>query len=219
MKVIAKIVSPYKEKFGIPRQSRLVNAKGKIVFEREFSKIEAFNGLKDFSHIWVLWEFSENSNKEWTPTVRPPRLGGNKRVGVFATRSPFRPNSIGLSCVRLLDIYIEDKRVVLSVEGIDMLDGTPVFDIKPYVPYTDSIDNAIGGFADSVKDYSLKVEFDDKIFFGVDEEIKGQIISILSGDPRPSYQDDPDRIYGLNYADYEIKFSVNNGILSIKSIK
>lgn len=219
MKKIATVKSPFKEKFGIPRQSGLVSIKGEIVFEREYSRIEAFSGLDGFSHIWVLWEFSENLNKEWSPCVRPPRLGGNKRVGVFATRSPFRPNPIGISCVKLNEIVMENDRVVLKVEGVDMLDGTPVYDVKPYVAFTDSIPNAIGGFSDNVKDYSLIVNYDDSLFNGFSSEFKNEVLKILENDPRPSYHDDPERIYGVNFSSKEIKFKVNDKNLTIISIE
>lgn len=217
---IATIYTPFKEKFGIPRQGGLVNSKAKIVFEKEFSRTEAFNGLKDYSHIWVLWEFSENLNKPWSPTVRPPRLGGNKRVGVFSTRSPFRPNPIGLTCLRLLGITTENDRIVLTVEGADMLDKTPVYDVKPYVPHCDLKPDAVGGFSDEVKDYKLSVSYDEKIFNDLDDNLKNQIIEILKQDPRPSYQNDFERVYGFYFDDYEIKFNVSEdftaNIISIK---
>ena len=218
MKKIATIYTPFKEKFGIPRQSGLTESEGKIVFEKEYSRREAFNCIETFTHLWIVWEFSENCFKPWSPTVRPPRLGGNRKVGVFASRSPFRPNPIGLSSVRLVKLCFENGRAVLYVKGVDMLDGTPVYDVKPYIPYTDCLVDAKGGFADDFIDYSLNVEYDEKLFLQYDEKIKENIIKVLSFDPRPSYQDDPDRIYGMNYFGHEIKFCVKNNTLKIISI-
>lgn len=219
MKKIATAHTPFKEKFGIPRQSGLVDCVGKIVFDKKYSRVEAFRGIEGFSHLWILWEFSENVGKPWCPTVRPPRLGGNSRIGVFATRSPFRPNPIGISCVKLLNVDKENGRIILTVSGVDMLDGTPVYDVKPYVSYTDSIPDAVGGFSDKVKDYSLSVIFSDDVFCGIDDDIKSKIIDILKEDPRPSYQDHADRIYGMNYSGFEIKFSVSDSILNVISVK
>ncbi len=218
MKIIAKIKTEYPEKFGIPRQSGLVENKAKIIFEKEYRVPEAFRGLEEFSHIWILWEFSEAKRENWSPTVRPPLLGGNKRVGVFATRSPFRPNSIGLSCVKLEKIeFSKTDGPVLHVVGADLLNDTPIYDIKPYLPYADSFPDAIGGFTEHLTERKLEVVFDDDIFQMVPENIKQEIIQVLAHDPRPSYQDD-DKIYGIKYSKYEIKFQVKEKILTILSI-
>ena len=218
MKIIAKIKTEYPEKFGIPRQSGLVENKAKIIFEKEYRVPEAFRGLEEFSHIWILWEFSEAKRETWSPTVRPPLLGGNKRVGVFATRSPFRPNSIGLSCVKLEKIeFSKTDGPVLHVVGADLLNDTPIYDVKPYLPYADSFPDAVGGFTEHLKERKLEVVFDDDIFENVPENIQYEIIQVLAHDPRPSYQDD-DKIYGIKYNKYEIKFQVKEKILTILSI-
>ncbi len=218
MKVIAKIKTEYPEKFGIPRQSGLVENKGRIVFEKEYRVPEAFRGLEEFSHIWILWEFSEAKRETWSPTVRPPLLGGNKRVGVFATRSPFRPNSIGLSCVKLEKIeFTKNEGPVLHVVGADLLNDTPIYDIKPYLPYADSFPDAVGGFTEHLEERKLEVTFDNEIFKFVPNDIRDEIIQVLAHDPRPSYQDD-DKIYGIKYSKYEIKFQVKEKILTILSI-
>ncbi len=218
MKIIAKIQTEYPEKFGIPRQSGLVQNKGRIIFEREYRVPEAFRGLEDFSHIWILWEFSEAKRENWSPTVRPPLLGGNKRVGVFATRSPFRPNSIGLSCVKLEKIeFTKNDGPVLHVVGADLLNDTPIYDIKPYLPYADSFPDAIGGFTEHLAERKLHVDFAQEIFKNVPKNLQQEIIQVLSHDPRPSYQDD-NKIYGIKYNKYEIKFQVQNQHLTILSI-
>ncbi|MBQ4515993.1 MAG: tRNA (N6-threonylcarbamoyladenosine(37)-N6)-methyltransferase TrmO [Clostridia bacterium] len=220
MKIIAHIKTDFKEKFGIPRQSGLVeNTQGKIIFEKEYRVKEAFRGLEDFSHIWILWQFSEAVRENWSPTVRPPLLGGNKRVGVFATRSPFRPNPIGLSCVKLDKIeYTKNDGPVLYVSGADILDGTPIYDIKPYIPYADSHPDAIGGFTENLNERSLKVEVKDERFYSISEQKQEEIIKILSHDPRPSYKDDS-KTYGMKYNSYEIKFCVTDGILTVTSLE
>ncbi len=221
MTPIAYIHTDFKEKFGIPRQSGLISeCKGKIVFKKEYSVPEAFRGLEDFSHIWVLWEFSESKRDTWSPTVRPPLLGGNKRMGVFATRSPFRPNSIGLSALRL-DKVDTDARdgVTLHVSGADMLDGTPVFDIKPYLPYTDSIPHATGGFTESLGERKLEVSFPDELLKRVPEKKRSSLMAVLEGDPRPSYQDDPERVYGMKFSEFEVKFRVEGGRLQVTSLR
>ncbi len=220
MKIIAHIKTDFKEKFGIPRQSGLVeNTRGKIIFEKEYRVKEAFRGLEDFSHIWILWQFSEAVRENWSPTVRPPLLGGNKRVGVFATRSPFRPNPIGLSCVKLEKIeYTKKDGPVLCVSGADILDGTPIYDIKPYLSYADSHPDAIGGFTENLNERSLKVEIKDEKFYEISEQKQDEIIKILSHDPRPSYKDDG-KTYGMKYNSYEIKFSVTDGILAVTSVE
>ena len=215
MKIIARIYTSFKEKFGIPRQSGLCQSVGKIVFEPEFSRPEAVRGLEGYSHLWLIWNFSESERDNWSPTVRPPRLGGNKRVGVFATRSPFRPNPIGLSCVKLKSVNIEDGRVTLTVEGADILSGTPIYDIKPYLAFTDSHPDAVGGFADGVLDYKLNIEFPEELKAKIKSEDYVALTSILENDPRPSYQDDPEREYGFKYSNYEIKFKVNTGTLTV----
>ena len=218
MKVIAKIKTKYPEKFGIPRQSGLVENKGRIVFEKEYRVAEAFRGLEEFSHIWILWEFSEAKRESWSPTVRPPLLGGNKRVGVFATRSPFRPNSIGLSCVKLEKIeFTKNEGPVLHVVGADLLNDTPIYDIKPYLPYADSFPDAIGGFTEHLKERKLDVTYSENIFENISDPLKQEIIQVLAHDPRPSYQDD-DKIYGIKYSKYEIKFQVTDKVLTILSL-
>ena len=218
MKIIAHIETEFKEKFGIPRQSGLVaSATGKIVFEPEFKNADALRGLDGYSHIWLIWHFSESVRDLWSPTVRPPRLGGNRRMGVFATRSPFRPNAVGLSCVKIE--HIDFNNVEIYVSGVDMLDGTPIFDIKPYIPFTDSKSDAVGGFADERKEYSLSVEIADEHISKVSEKHREALIEILSEDPRPSYQNDSERIYGMAFADYEIKFKVSDGVLTVCEIE
>lgn len=220
MKIIGHIETDFKEKFGIPRQSGLVKeSKGRILFEKEYNIPEAFRGLEDFSHIWVLWQFSEAVRESFTPTVRPPLLGGNRRMGVFATRSPFRPNSIGLSALKLDRVDVTEKEgVVLYVSGADLLDGTPVYDIKPYLPYADSIPDAAGGFTDSLEERRLEVDFPDELLVRVREDKRSSLIAVLAADPRPSYQNDPGRIYGMHFAEYEIKFSVCDKKLSVTEV-
>ena len=220
MKIIARISTDLPSKFGLPRQSGLVEGiKGRIVFEREYRNAEAFRGLEDFSHIWILWQFSEAVRDDWSPTVRPPMLGGNKRVGVFATRSPFRPNSIGLSSVRLERIeYTADEGPVLFVSGCDLMDGTPIYDIKPYLAYTDSHPDAVGGFTQTLPERSLEVEVSDELLSCVPDVKRSALRAILSQDPRPSYQNDPERIYGFSFAGFEVRFSVRDGVLTVISI-
>jgi len=219
LKVIGHIQTEFPEKFGIPRQSGLVSSEGRIVFEPEYRVIDAFKGLEGFSHLWLIWQFSKNPDKKWSPTVRPPRLGGNKRLGVFATRSPFRPNSIGLSSVEIVSIENDvSLGPVITVRGADLVDGTPIFDIKPYLAYADSHVDAVGGFADGVFDYLLKVEIPDELMEKIPEKYRDDIIKILENDPRPSYHNDPCRIYGMNYADFEIKFTVSENMLKVCKI-
>lgn len=220
MKIIARISTDLPTKFGLPRQSGLVEGiEGRIVFEREYRNAEAFRGLEDFSHIWILWQFSEAVRDSWSPTVRPPMLGGNKRVGVFATRSPFRPNSIGLSSVRLERIeYTADEGPVLYVSGCDLMDGTPIYDVKPYLAYTDSHPDAVGGFTQTLPERSLKVEVSDDMLSCVPDKKRSTLKAILSQDPRPSYQNDPERIYGFSFAGFEVRFSVRDGVLTVISI-
>lgn len=218
---IAKIHTDFKEKFGIPRQSGLVDdLEARIVFEPEYRNRESVRGLEQYSHIWLLWHFSESVRKEWSPTVRPPRLGGNQRVGVFATRSPFRPNGIGLSSVKLVKIEQHPELgPVLYVAGADILDGTPIFDIKPYLPYVDSHPEALGGFSEEHKEDRLQVNITEELLQKVKAEKQKALLGILEGDPRPSYQDDPERIYGMNFAEYEIKFKVNKDCLTVCQIE
>ncbi len=210
MKIIAHIYTEFPEKFGIPRQSGLVEGlKGKIVFEPEYRVAEALKGLEEYSHIWLLWKFSKAEREKWSPTVRPPRLGGKKRVGVFATRSPFRPNPVGLSSVRLERIdYEENQGPVLYVSGIDMLDGTPIYDIKPYLSYCDSHEDAKCGFADEVKAHALSVIYEARFEDMVGKKQLQTICDILEQDPRTAYMDDEEREWGLAYTDYNIRFTV-----------
>lgn len=218
MKPIAYIRTGFAEKFGIPRQSGLTDAEGYIEFEAEYASPEAVRGLEEFSHIWLIWNFSENEGKGWSPTVRPPRLGGNERKGVFATRSPFRPNPIGLSCVRLEGIEMSAKGPVLKVRGADLMDKTPIYDIKPYVPFVDSVPGASGGFAEEPPE-RMSVIFGEKAeACKIDEKTKTLIVQILSQNPRPAYQDDEERIYGMNYGGLEIKFQVSGKQIMVVGI-
>lgn len=219
--VIARIHTDFPTKFGIPRQSGLISKlKAEIIFEPEYRNPDALRGIEEFSHLWLIWEFSEAVRDTWSPTVRPPRLGGNKRMGVFATRSPFRPNAVGLSCVRLESVeYSEDRGPVLHVSGADMMDGTPIFDIKPYLAFADSYPDAKGGFTDRTRAYSLQVEIPEKLASVLKEEQRAALRAVLAHDPRPSYQNDPDRVYGMQFSGYEIKFTVRNGILTVISIE
>ena len=220
MKVIARIRSDFSDKFGIPRQSGLVpQLRAAIVFEPEYRNPDALRGLEGFSHIWLIWEFSQAKRENWSPTVRPPRLGGNTRMGVFATRSPFRPNAIGLSCVRLAEIR-QDPQLgpVLTVCGADLMDGTPIFDIKPYVPYADCHPEATGGFTDSAGSFLLKVEFPQDLLSRVPEQHREALTATLTHDPRPSYQNSPDRVYGMEFAGMDVKFRVENDVLTVVDI-
>lgn len=221
MKIIARIRSDFREKFGIPRQSGLVEeARARIVFEPEYRVKEAIRGIEQFSHLWLIWEFSEAKRDIWSPTVRPPRLGGNKRMGVFATRSPFRPNPIGLSSVRLIGIeHTDTDGDNLIVSGADLLDGTPIYDIKPYLSFTDSHPDAKCGFADEKKDYAPKVIIPDSIASEITEDRLSEITALLLQDPRPSYRDDEDREYGMSYANFEISFKATKDTLVVTSIK
>jgi len=220
MQIIARIKSDFSEKFGIPRQSGLVEQlRATIIFEPEFRNADALRGLEDFSHLWLIWQFSKAVREDWTPTVRPPRLGGNTRMGVFATRSPFRPNAIGLSSVRIMGIeQTEQYGPVIHVGGADLLDGTPIFDIKPYIPYSDSHPNATGGFTDNAQDFLLDINFPSTLLQKIPENKREALIGVLSHDPRPSYQNDPDRIYGLAFAGYNIQFKVVDNILIVSNV-
>lgn len=219
MEAIAYISNGFNEKFGIPRQSGLTAEKSEIIFEPKYRVAEAFRGLGEYSHIWLLWEFSEAIRSDWSPTVRPPRLGGNQRMGVFATRTPFRPNPIGLSVVKLEHIdWKHQKGPVLVVSGADLLNGTPIYDVKPYVPHVDSIPDAEGGFAGKVKDYKLQVDFPQKYRERVSEETAEVLVQLLEQDPRPAYQKGPERIYGMSYGGMEVKFRVENGCVHVCGI-
>ena len=211
MKAIARIRTDFPTKFGIPRQSGIIGSlKGRILFETEYRNADAVRGLEEFSHIWLIWEFSEAVRDTWSPTVRPPRLGGNVRKGVFATRSPFRPNPIGLSCVKLERIEIDTKLgPVIHVFGADLMDGTPIYDIKPYIAYTDSHPDAVSGFASKPAEYLLEVDFPDILLNKVNPELRESLIEVLAHDPRPQYHDDPERVYGMTFGGMEVKFKVN----------
>lgn len=221
MKPVAKIQSDFPEKFGIPRQSGLVESLiSRVVFEPEYAVMDAVRGLEDFSHIWLIWEFSEAVRDTWSPTVRPPRLGGNVRMGVFATRSPFRPNPIGLSCVKLLKVEKDPELgPVLTVSGADLMDGTPIFDIKPYIPYADCHPDAVGGFTTTTAMDPLQVFLPDELRSKIPEEKQSALIGVLEQDPRPRYQKDPERIYGLSFADMEIRFQVQDRMLTVLSVE
>ena len=220
MKIIARIHTDFPNKFGIPRQSGIIESlQGRIVFEPEYRNSEAVRGLEEFSHIWLIWEFSEAVREDWSPTVRPPRLGGNVRKGVFATRSPFRPNPIGLSSVKLEKVEIDPKLgPVLHVSGADLMDGTPIYDIKPYIAYTDSHPEAISGFASKPAEYLLEVDFPDTLLQKVNPELRESLIEVLAHDPRPQYHDDPERVYGMEFGGMEVKFKVDRMLLSVVDI-
>lgn len=221
MKPIGWVHSDFQDKFGIPRQSGLVEElQATVTFDREYRVKEAFRGLEGFSHIWLLWEFSESVRADWSPTVRPPRLGGNRRLGVFATRSPFRPNPIGLSCVKLERIELDSpKGPVLHVRGADLLDGTPVFDIKPYLPYADCRPEADGGFAPDAPREKLQVELSRELSEKIPEEKRAALLGVLAGDPRPSYQNDPERVYGMSFAGLNVKFTVREDTLTVTAVE
>ena len=217
IQVIARMRSDFPTKYGIPRQSGLVEElRSTIVFEQEFRNADALRGIAGYSHLWLIWQFSEAVRTEWSPTVRPPRLGGNTRMGVFATRSPFRPNSLGLSSVRLLGVeQTENEGMVIHVAGADLMDGTPIFDIKPYIPYGDCHPDATGGFTDTAGEFLLNVDFPEELLQKLPEEKRSAAIGVLSHDPRPSYQRKPDRIYGLNFAGFDIRFKVTDDNLTV----
>lgn len=220
LNIIGVVRTDFSEKFGIPRQSGLVKTlKGKIIFEPEYRDASALKGLEGFSHLWILWKFSEAVTDNWSPTVRPPRLGGNKRMGVFATRAPYRPNPIGLSSVKIekIDLNTPDGPVI-EISGADMLDGTPIYDIKPYIAYTDSHPEALGGFSDEVFDNCLMVEENEEYKNVMPSDKYEALLQILASDPRPGYKDDSNRVYGLSFAGFEVKFTVRDGILRIESI-
>ena len=218
---IATMHSDFPTKFGIPRQSGLADSlQSTIVFEPKYRNADALRGLEDFSHLWIIWQFSEAAGKKWSPTVRPPRLGGNKRLGVFATRSPFRPNSLALSCVKI--IGIEDTKElgsVIHVAGADLMDGTPIFDIKPYIPYADCKPEATGGFTDTAGDFVLNVDFPTELINKVPEDLRVALVDLLTHDPRPSYQQDSDRVYGMAFANLNIRFTVKDGTLTVCNVE
>lgn len=220
MHIIARMKSDFPAKFGIPRQSGLVQElRSTIVFEPEFRNADALRGLECFSHLWVIWQFSEAVRSEWSPTVRPPRLGGNTRMGVFATRSPFRPNNIGLSCVKLLGLEETSAfGTVIHVGGADLMDGTPIFDIKPYIPYADSYPDAIGGFTDDAADFLLEVDFPAALLQRLPTGKQAAAVQVLSHDPRPSYQRNPGRVYGLTFAGFDIRFTVEENTLTVVDV-
>ena len=220
LRVIARIHSDFPEKFGVPRQSRRVgDLRARVVFEKEYSSPEALRGIGGFSHLWLIWGFSLCGQEGWSPTVRPPRLGGNKRVGVFATRSPNRPNPIGLSAVRLLSVETRNGRTVLTVGGADLVDGTPIYDIKPYLAAADSIPDATDGFAAEFEDYRLSVDCPEKLLSKLPEDKRAALIGVLSEDPRPGYKTGDER-YGLSFAGFEISFFVGaDGILHVTAIE
>ena len=223
-KTIARIHTGFPEKFGIPRQSGIVETPGYIVFEPPYNNPDAVRGLEEFSHIWLIWQFSQAVRDDWSPTVRPPRLGGNTRVGVFASRSPFRPNPIGLSLVKLESIeYDHSLGLVLHVTGADILDGTPIYDIKPYLPYSEAKPDAEGGFAHRVMDDFMQVVLTEDADLEPAKEIPEEdlytIKKLLAQDPRPRYQDDPERVYGMSYGDWEVKFTAGDGVIMVKSIR
>ena len=218
---IARMHSDFATKFGIPRQSGLVEElRSTIIFEPEFRNDDALRGIEDFSHLWIIWQFSEAVRDGWSPTVRPPRLGGNTRMGVFATRSPFRPNNLGLSCVKLLGVeHTEEYGTVIHVGGADLMDGTPIFDIKPYIPYSDCQTDATGGFTSYADDYLLKVHFPEDLLQKLPADKQDAAIGVLSHDPRPSYQRQPGRIYGLTFADFDIRFTVEESTLTVVDVE
>jgi tRNA-Thr(GGU) m(6)t(6)A37 methyltransferase TsaA len=220
LKIIAHIESEFPEKFGIPRQSGLVEElRARIVFTPEYRVPEAVRGLEDFSHLWLIWQFSKAVRETWSPTVRPPRLGGNTRMGVFATRSPFRPNAIGLSCVRLISVEPHTERgPIITVAGADLMDGTPIFDIKPYIPYADCQREATGGFTDTAGSFLLEVDFPEALLRLVPEEHRAALLGVLSHDPRPSYQNAPDRVYGMAFGGVNVKFRVDGNQLTVVDV-
>ena len=214
---IARMRSDFPTKFGIPRQSNLVEQlRSTVIFEPEYRNPDALRGLEGFSHLWIIWQFSEAVRTDWSPTVRPPRLGGNARMGVFATRSPFRPNNLGLSCVRLEGVEYDTKDgPVIHVSGADLMDGTPIFDIKPYIPYADAHPDALGGFTDTAGEFLLEVEFPQALLTKLPPDKQDAAIGVLSHDPRPSYQRKPDRVYGLPFAGFDIRFRVADEKLTV----
>lgn len=218
MKIIAKIKTDFPTKFGIPRQSGIIENEALIVFEKKYRNEQALKGIEGFSHLWLIWKFSETEIESWKPTVRPPRLGGNKRVGVFATRSPFRPNPIGLSSVKLLGVEKTKEGLALKVSGADLMNDTPIYDIKPYLPFTDCHTDATGGFAEEQMNNNLSVVLSDELAQKIPSEKLEIFKTVLSQDPRPHYIDDSDRIFGFNFMNFEIKFKVNENTLTVTDI-
>jgi tRNA-Thr(GGU) m(6)t(6)A37 methyltransferase TsaA len=215
MKVIAHIQTDFKDKFGIPRQSgRVPSLLGRIVFEEEYRNPDALRGIEGFSHLWLIFDFSKSHREDWSPTVRPPRLGGNRRIGVFASRSPFRPNPVGLSVVKLERV----EKGELIVSGVDLLDGTPIYDIKPYLPFADSIPDAVGGYADDFEDYKLEVEFPEDLLKRLPQDKRQAAIDCLAQDPRPAYQED-ERRYSMAFAGYDIRFFVKENRLTVIEVE
>lgn len=220
MKIIAHIETCFDTKFGVPRQAGIVDTPGRIVFEPEYRVADAVRGLEGFDYIWLIWQFSKAVRDDWSPTVRPPRLGGNERMGVFATRSPFRPNAIGLSSVRLVETVIDPEiGPVLYITGADLMDGTPIYDIKPYLPYTDSHPDARSGFATRPAEQLLEVEYSQSVLSILPAHLQQALIDVLAHDPRPQYHNDPTRIYGMSFAGYEVKFSVSQSCLTLIDIQ
>lgn len=220
MKIIAHIYNDFPAKFGIPRQSGLVSSlQSRILFEPEYRRVDAVRGLEGFSHLWLIWQFSASVREDWSPTVRPPRLGGNTRMGVFATRSPFRPNPVGLSVVQIEQIILDAENApVLVVSGADLMSETPIYDIKPYLPHIDSIPDARGGFAVDAAAHALQVDFPEKWLKQVPVHLREGLTELLAQDPRPSYQHDPARVYGFRFASLEVKFMVQNNILTVTGV-
>ena len=217
MRIIAHIRTDFPEKFGIPRQSGLVEGlKGRVVFQPEYRNPEAFRGLEAFSHIWLLWQFSQAQRPGWSATVRPPRLGGKVKLGVFATRSPFRPNGIGLSSVRLERLQLDGPEgPVLHVAGIDMMDGTPIYDVKPYIPYADCHPDATQGYTEATQEHGLQVDFPPELLAIYPEHKREAVLGMLAQDPRPAYVQDPERVYGVTFAGYDVKFQVQGDRLRV----
>ena len=221
MEIIARIENGFREKFGVPRQSGLVpEVISRVVMAEKYSVREAFRGIEDYSHLWLLWEFDRAQQDDWRPPVRPPRLGGNARMGVFATRSPFRPNPIGLSSVTLEEVRLHTPEgPVLVVGGADLMDGTPIYDIKPYLPYADCHPEATGGFAEEKRHYALTVDFPAALEAQIDPAHRAALRGVLAHDPRPSYQSDPERMYGVAFAGKNVKFTVEDGVLTVRKIE
>ena len=220
VRAVARIRNDFTSKFGLPRQSGMIDTLvSTVVFEPEFCNPDALRGLEGFSHLWLIWGFSENMRADWSPTVRPPRLGGNVRMGVFATRSPFRPNPLGLSCVELRSVNLGNpSSPTLTVAGADLMNGTPIYDIKPYLPYADSIPGAVGGFAHGAPAAALTVEFPDRWLTLITPEKQPALLAVLAGDPRPAYQENPERVYGFGYGGFDIRFRVKGKILSVVEV-
>ena len=218
--IIARIETPFDQKFGVPRQSGIADCPGRIVFEKPFRDADAVRGLEGFSHIWLIWQFDRALRQAWSPTVRPPRLGGNERVGVFATRSPFRPNGLGLSAVELERVALDEPDApVLYVRGADMVSGTPILDIKPYLSYADSYPDASGGFTGGDAGETLTVDFPPELLARFDSGQRHGLISALAADPRPRYQDDPERVYGMTYGGRNVRFTVSDGMVHVIAVE